>query len=504
MNLMELKKLKSGTDIRGVACDGVAGQPVELTDNVVNLIVRAFATWLMKKGFPDQTIVAVGHDCRISGPRIHNAVIAALNKSGMTVYDCGLCTTPAMFMTTVLTGCDAAISITASHHPFNRNGLKFFTRDGGLDGKDISEIISYAENETLYKVATFGKIKPLAFLDTYATYLRRMITDALGVGKYDKPLEGLHFVVDAGNGAGGFYATDVLEPLGADISGSINLEPDGMFPNHIPNPENQYAMECACKATLAAKADLGIIFDTDVDRAGAVGPDGTEINRNRLVALASVLALEDCEGGTIVTDSVTSSGLKTFIEKDLGGHHYRYRRGYKNVIDEAIRLTAEGTVCPLAIETSGHAAFRSNYFLDDGAYLITRIVIKMAQLKKEGKSINDLTATLKEPVDRAEIRLDITAEDFKALGQSVITALEDYSSKKDGWRIADDNREGIRVYCDEGDGWFLLRLSVHDPVMPLNIESDSQGGCKKIAAGLAEFFKNIDGVDLSPLTDYLK
>ena len=80
--IMELKKLKSGTDIRGVACDGVVGQPIELTDNVINLIVRAFATWLMKKGFPDQTVVAVGHDCRISGPRIHNAVIAALNKSG--------------------------------------------------------------------------------------------------------------------------------------------------------------------------------------------------------------------------------------------------------------------------------------------------------------------------------------------------------------------------------------------------------------------------------------
>ena len=501
---MELKKLKSGTDIRGVACEGVVGQPIELTNNVIDLIVRAFATWLMKKGFPDQTIVAVGHDCRISGPRIHNAVIAALNKSGMTVYDCGLCTTPAMFMTTVLTGCDAAISITASHHPFNRNGLKFFTRNGGLDGKDISEIISYAENETLYKVSTYGKIKPLAFLDTYAAYLRKMIADSLGVSEEDKPLKDLHLVVDAGNGAGGFYATDVLEPLGADISGSINLEPNGMFPNHIPNPENEYAMECACKATLDAKADLGIIFDTDVDRAGAVGPDGTEINRNRLVALASVLALEDCEGGTIVTDSVTSSGLKTFIEQDLGGHHYRYRRGYKNVIDEAIRLTDEGTVCPLAIETSGHAAFRNNYFLDDGAYLITRIVIKMAQLKKEGKSINDLTATLKEPVDRAEIRLDITEEDFKSLGQSVIADLEKHSGEKDGWHIADDNREGIRVYCDEGDGWFLLRLSVHDPVMPLNIESDSEGGCKKIAQGLAEFFEKIEGVDLTPLTDYLK
>ena len=499
---MKLKELKSGTDIRGIAVETEGGAPVQLTDEAVIRIVRAFATWLMKKGYPDQTVVAVGHDCRISGERIHNAAIAALNKSGMTVYDCGLCTTPAMFMTTVLLGCEAAISITASHHPFDRNGLKFFTREGGLESEDISEILEIAENGYLYSVPIFGKIKPYNFLDTYAAYLRKMITDSLGSEPNAKPLKGLKFAVDAGNGAGGFYATDVLEPLGADISGSINLEPDGMFPNHIPNPENAYAMECAGNATLSSGADLGIIFDTDVDRAGAVGADGTEINRNRLVALASVLALEDCPGGTIVTDSVTSSGLKEFINNNLGGVHYRYRRGYKNVIDEAIRLTAEGQVCPLAIETSGHAAFRNNYFLDDGAYLITRIIIKMAELKSQGKTITDLISDLKEPLDKCEIRINITEADFKAKGNEVIAMLERYSNAKSGWAIADDNREGIRVTCSEGNGWFLLRLSVHDPVMPLNIESDSEGGCKIIAKSLLEFFGSIDGLDISPLENY--
>ncbi len=499
---MELKKLKSGTDIRGIAVETENGAPVQLTDEAVIRIVRAFATWLMHKGYPDQTVVAVGHDCRISGERIHNAAITALNKSGMTVYDCGLCTTPAMFMTTVLLGCEAAISITASHHPFDRNGLKFFTREGGLESKDISDILEIAETGYLYSVPVFGKIKPFDFLETYAAYLRKMITDALGAKPNEKVLSGLKFAVDAGNGAGGFYATDVLEPLGADISGSINLEPNGMFPNHIPNPEDAYAMECASKATLASGADLGIIFDTDVDRAGAVGADGTEINRNRLVALASVLALEDCKGGTIVTDSVTSSGLKEFINGKLGGIHYRYRRGYKNVIDEAIRLTNGGQICPLAIETSGHAAFRSNFFLDDGAYLITRIIIKMAQLKGEGKSVTDLIAELKEPLDKCEIRINITEPDFKAKGSSVIAALEAYSATKSGWQIADDNREGIRVSCDNGNGWFLLRLSVHDPVMPLNIESNSEGGCNPIAKALLEFFHCIDGLDISPLEDF--
>ena len=496
---MDLKALKSGTDIRGVALEGKPGQAVELTDEVIFTLGRAFATWLYRKGCPNQTTVAVGRDCRLSGERIRDALIKALTRSGMRVLDCGQCTTPAMFMTTVLKDCDAAVSITASHHPFERNGLKFFTRDGGLDGKDLSEIIAIAQEGGFYSVSTYGKIVPCPFLAEYAAYLRRMIVDTLGVTEKEKPLAGLHFVVDPGNGMGGFYATDVLEPLGADISGSINLEPDGRFPNHVPNPENMEAMACACRATLDAKADLGILFDTDVDRAGAVGADGTEINRNRLVALASLLALEDEPGGTIVTDSVTSDGLKVFIERELGGIHYRYRRGYKNVIDEAIRLTSEGQVCPLAIETSGHAAFRTNSFLDDGAYLITRLVIKAAQLRREGKRLEDGIAALREPVERVELRLNITEKDFRPVGQRVIAELERFAQAKEGWRVADDNREGIRVSCQEGDGWFLLRLSVHDPVMPLNLESDTAGGAEKMLAGLREFFAGQAGLDLSPL-----
>ena len=126
----------------------------------------------------------------------------------------------------------------------------------------------------------------------------------------------------------------------------------------------------------------------------------------------------------------------------------------------------------------------------------------MAQLKSEGKNITDLISDLREPVDKCEIRINITVDDFKAKGTEVINALEKFSAEKSGWHIADDNREGIRVNCDDGNGWFLLRLSVHDPVIPLNIESDSAGGCKIIANNLLEFFSRTDGLDLSPLKTY--
>ena len=111
----------------------------------------------------------------------------------------------------------------------------------------------------------------------------------------------------------------IRDSLGADISGSQFLDPDGRFPNHIPNPENEEAMASVSAAVVRAGADLGVIFDTDVDRAGCVDAQGREINRNRLVALAAVIALEDHPGGTIVTDSITSTGLKTLSSRSWAG-----------------------------------------------------------------------------------------------------------------------------------------------------------------------------------------
>ena len=313
------KQFKSGTDIRGVASEGVAGQKINLTDEVVEKISAGFVLWLSKKANKpaDQLIISVGHDSRISASRIQAAVNRALEPAGVTVYDCGLASTPSMFMTTVDLKCDGAVQITASHHPFNRNGLKFFTPDGGLESDDITALLALAEKGDKPENVPGGSVKPVAYMRDYAKHLREIICKGVNAADYDHPLKGFHIVVDAGNGAGGFYASDVLEPLGADVAGSQFLDPDGMFPNHIPNPENEEAMASICEAVKEQKADLGVIFDTDVDRGGAVDHQGEEINRNRLVAVASAIALEGNEGGTIVTDSITSSGLKSYIEETL-------------------------------------------------------------------------------------------------------------------------------------------------------------------------------------------
>jgi phosphomannomutase len=402
-----------------------------------------------------------------------------------------------MFMTTVDLNCDGAVEITASHHPFNRNGLKFFTRDGGLEAKDIIDILQFAQDNGEIEKSDNGSIENVDYMSQYCENLCNIIKKEVNAENYDKPLEGFKIVVDAGNGVGGFYADKVLQVLGADTTGSRYLDPDGMFPNHIPNPEDATAMKSICDAVKENNADLGVIFDTDVDRGGAVDSKGNEINRNRLVALASVIALEGNEGGTIVTDSITSSGLKEFIETTLGGQHYRFKRGYKNVIDKGLELNAQGINCPLAIETSGHAAMRENYFLDDGAYLCTKIIIKMAQMKKQGKELDSVLASLKEPVESKEYRFNIIEKDFRACGKKIIADLEEYAKNQEGWILADDSREGVRVSFgkNDGDGWFLLRLSVHDLNMPLNIESDTLGGVEIIYNKFKEFLKTTKGLE---------
>ncbi|WP_031292711.1 phosphomannomutase/phosphoglucomutase [Leptolyngbya sp. Heron Island J] len=498
------KKLQNGSDIRGVAIDGVPNEPVNLTPEIAQRLGQAFTTWLATKFSKPTTELqlAVGRDSRISGPKLMKSVLHGIADLGAQVYDFGMASTPAMFMSTVTPGfdCDGAIMMTASHLPFNRNGLKFFTPQGGLGKSDIAEILTLAEQNNFIPAASAGAIADRDFISVYADQLVQKIRiDVNHPDHPDQPLQGLKIIVDAGNGAGGFYASKVLEPLGADTTGSQFLDPDGMFPNHIPNPENGAAMASICQAVLAHNADFGIIFDTDVDRAAAVDHQGQELNRNRLIALITAIVLQEHPGSTIVTDSITSDGLTRFIEQELHGNHHRFKRGYKNVISEAVRLNQIGEDSWLAIETSGHGAMRENYFLDDGAYLISKLLIELARAKQAGRSLTDLISTLKEPKESREIRLTIQANEFKSYGEKVIENLTAFVAEQSDWSLVPNNYEGVRVACSSPteDGWFLLRLSLHDPVLPLNVESNVEHGVAKILERLRTFFNNADDLDLS-------
>ena len=498
--MTEFAKLQNGSDIRGVALPLAAQEPVNLTEEAVEQIARAFAVWLAQRtGRPAAELtIAVGRDSRLSGPSLQRAVLTGLTAMGATAADCGMASTPAMFMATVLPGCgfDGAVMITASHLPQNRNGLKFFTAAGGLESAEIRELLRRAE-EGPQAARLRGRLTAFDILTPYTELLRQRIIAETGGG--ERPLTGLKIAVDAGNGAGGFFATRVLAPLGADISASVFLEPDGSFPNHIPNPENKEAMESLRRAVLAGGCDLGLIFDTDVDRAGAMEADGTPLDRNRLIALAAAIAAEQAPGSTIVTDSVTSDQLTEFIEKKLGCRHHRFKRGYKNVINEAIRLNEAGETCLLAMETSGHGALKENYFLDDGAYLATKIVIRYAQLRRQGRTLADLLEGMREPLEARELRFRLLSEDCKAAGAAVLEALARYAAGQPGWSAAPENYEGLRYAVPAQKGWFLLRMSLHDPLMPLNIESDCPGGVDAILRELTPFLRGQAALDTAAL-----
>ncbi|KAG2439969.1 hypothetical protein HXX76_004088 [Chlamydomonas incerta] len=583
----KFKRLQNGSDIRGIALEGVPNEPVTLSAGAVFFIGVAFARWLRSKGHAAPK-VSVGRDPRLSGPLLESTFAAGLIHGGAAaVHLFGLATTPAMFYSIVLSGgassgpaspaffstansvasaakrasplnpdaagsppagsggtntmlppppvppaselaaqpYTGAVMLTASHLPYNANGLKFFVAAGGLDKPDIAELLQSAAaaaaeagvnigdpvSEQSHLVAVALSLDPsrlarLPFLPTYSASLRDLIKRGVNSpANYHFPLLGCHVVVDAGNGSGGFFAEQVLAPLGADTSGSVFLNPDGTFPNHPPNPEHPAAMASGAAAVKASGAELGIVFDTDVDRSAIVDAAGREINSNRFIALMSAVVLRQHPGTTIVTDSVTSNGLTDFIGA-LGGKHMRYKRGYKNVIGAGMRLNAAGEDCALMMETSGHGALRENFFLDDGAYLAVKAIIEHVRRKQEGAAggLAELLAGLAEPAESREWRVRIQHSDFKAVGGRVLSAFHEWVTAAPGegeggvpaapgsWSLESVNHEGWRVNIDEGEGrrgWLLLRQSLHDPLLVLNVESELPGGAEAAAARVAVWLK---------------
>ncbi|HFI0272980.1 TPA: phosphomannomutase/phosphoglucomutase [Streptococcus suis] len=494
--------LQNGSDIRGIAI-ATDEYAVKLTPQATKEIVRGLIHWLTqnqelstlyKEG---KLTIGIGRDSRLSGPDLADAFIEEAVGLGVQVIDFGMATTPALFMSTQYPqfACHAGVMITASHLPYYFNGLKIFSQNGGAEHEDIDYILSHTE---AFPALSLGSLTHADLITPYAQDLVDKIRTACD--GQDKPLTGLNIIVDAGNGAGGFFAEKVLAELGADTTGSQFLEPNGTFPNHVPNPDNKEAMESIRQAVLKQGADLGIIFDTDVDRAALVTKSGQILNRNNLIAVLAQITLFEHPGTSIVTNSPTSEHLKDFIES-LGGKQIRYISGYRNVINRAIAANQAGVDCQLAIETSGHAAFKENYFLDDGTYVAAKILMLLPQLQKDGKSLDDLIAQLKQPLETQEVRFKLEVEDYRALGEQVIADLQATSIA--GFIFNPENEEGVRFDVTDpyGDGWFLLRMSLHEPLLVLQIENDQAGYMPSILKRLSEFLDGYPAVNQTKLKE---
>ena len=505
---MRITDLQNGSDIRGIAI-ATSEYPITLTPEVAQAVGRGLVNWLVAEKQlgaqleQEKLTIAVGQDSRLSGDALKAALIAGITSQGAHVIDTALSTTPAMFKATQFSDfdCDAAVMLTASHLPYYFNGIKIFSREGGAEHEDIHYVLTHTDKNAQ---TSSGRVSQKDLLTPYAQDLVNQIIKGTGLAE-PQPLIGYHIIVDAGNGAGGYFAEKVLAVLGADTSGSQFLEPDGQFPNHIPNPDNPEAMASIRQAVLTHQADLGVIFDTDVDRSAVVDQFGNTLNRNNLIAVLAKIVLDQTPDATIVTNSPTSTHLKQFITQ-LGGKQVRYLCGYRNVINKAIQLNQAGIDTPLAIETSGHAAFRENDFLDDGAYVIAKILMLLPQLKADNRQLSDLISDLQQPLETQEVRFKIKLADYRPYGEQVIADLGAFVTATADFDTDTDNEEGLRVNLtgDYGQGWFLLRMSLHEPLLVLQVENDVLGKNQQLFEKLATFFDHYQPLDKSALASLLK
>lgn len=426
--------------------------------------------------------------------------------------------------------------------PTDRNGFKFFTSNGGLIKRDIDILAdsactiarSWFDLGIIPHTSGYGAVYCSDFVDYMPIYkdsLRNAIHREVQGGAASSgklPLEGLRIVLNAGNGAGYFF-NQVLEECGADVSNSIHLVPDGTFPKRtgVPNPEYKPMMDETIEACQKHNADIGIMLDTDADRCGFVVPlksdDGSTartykaLNRNRLIALLGVIFSSTSPGCTFVTDSVTSEGLSTFLTDHLGINHVRYLKGYANVIGKAKELTESGqALAEVAIETSGHCAMRENGYLDDGTYTAVKVIGLLAGIMKnvnDGEkgdvSLFNLISNLEEMEEVNEFRLEVldgsihtTREIFNTLQQ----LLQVECSERVDWELDKENLEGIRIRIG-GNGFFMLRMSLHDPLLSLLVEcKDRQTVQQLVLNPILEVIRgnmNVDDLNTEVLVQYL-
>jgi phosphomannomutase len=450
--------------------------------------------------------------------------------------------------------CNGGVMVTASHLPSDRNGFKFFTLNGGFTKVQIQRLLSLARDhvQVWYDL---GILPPTSgpgavfcsewvnFMPRYQENLERALMKQVHSGadttttassssmeddrdRRIQTLSGLKIVLNAGHGSGGFFQK-VLSDLGADVSASIHIVPDGEFPaGYVPNPEDKVMVQDTIQACEAANADIGVLLDTDADRCGFVVPrtvrdDGTcadyePLNRNRLIALLGVVFSTASPGCAIVTDSCTSNGLSTFLTQDLGLIHVRYLKGYANVISKARELTEETIVnAEVAIETSGHCAMRENDYLDDGTYTACKVIGLLAKEKcKKGRSLLELIQNLQEMQELVEIRMKVDGslesmrEMFDIAALQIELECEPPNTKgkanssssprtgpTSGWTVDRENLEGIRVSTGDG-GYFMLRRSLHDPVMILEVESTSKEAARSsVVEPLLRLFAAQDNIE---------
>jgi phosphomannomutase len=449
------------TSLREYDIRGVVGRTLGEADAYA--IGRGFGTLVRRAG---GKAVAVGYDGRESSPVLEAALVRGLNEAGANAVRIGLGPTPMLYYAAAELDVDGGIEITGSHNPPDYNGFKMVLGGRPFFGADIQALGRMAAAGDW--ASGTGDARGEDVADRYVDRLLRGFDGAA-----------LRIAWDAGNGAAG----PVIEKLTARLPGEHHLlytDVDSRFPNHHPDPTEEANLRDLKRLVAEKGLDLGIAFDGDGDRIGAVDGQGRVVWGDQLLAILAEPVLRDCPGATIIADVKASQALYDRIA-ELGGAPLMWKTGHS-----LIKSKMKETGAPLAGEMSGHIFFAHEYYgFDDALYAAVRLIRAVTRL---GKSLTELRSEMPDMVNTPEMRFQVDEERKFAIVGEVLDRLADAG--------ADVNRtDGARVNTD--DGWWLLRASNTQDVLVARAEAKDEAGLRRLVAQIDEQLA-LSGVERGP------
>ncbi|SNR87060.1 MULTISPECIES: phosphoglucomutase/phosphomannomutase PgmG [unclassified Azospirillum] len=440
------------TVLREYDIRGIIGKTVNADD--ARAIGRGFGTQVVRQG---GTKVAIGYDGRHSSPELEQAVVEGLKSTGLHVVRIGLGPTPMLYFTVRHLKLDAGLMITGSHNPPDYNGFKMMMGKAPVYGAQIQEI------GTIAAAGDFATGEGSEeTIDIQDAYVERLLQDYDGV-------RDLNVVWDNGNGAAG----EILRRLVAKLPGKHTLlfdEIDGDFPNHHPDPTIPENLEDIIHKVKELGADLGIAFDGDADRIGAVDEKGRIVWGDQLVAIYAKDVLRSHPGATIIADVKASQTLFDQIAK-CGGTPLMWKTGHS-----LLKAKMAETNSPLAGEMSGHIFFADKYYgYDDAPYCGVRLI---GQVSREG-TLSALRDELPEVLNTPEVRFQVSEERKFASVEEIKNRVK-AAAAASGDEVNDI--DGVRVKTK--DGWWLLRASNTQDVLVARAEAYSAEGLTRLTSAI--------------------
>ncbi|MFN8813513.1 MAG: phosphomannomutase/phosphoglucomutase [Acidobacteriota bacterium] len=432
-------------DIRGIADRDLLSEDIEQ-------LGRAVGTYLRRRC---GRRINLGRDCRLSGQRLHDALLAGLMEAGCEVTDIGVVPTPLLYYSVYKFGADGGIMITGSHNPSDYNGFKMMAGKAAVYGQDIQDIQALTQSGDFT-----GGEGSVVERDVITPY----VEEIAGMFAFSRRVK---VVFDAGNGTAGPTLKRLLERLNVEAV-EMFFEMDGRFPNHHPDPTVEENLEMLKRAVAAEGAEMGIAFDGDSDRIGAIDEKGEVVWGDQLMLIYAREILKRKPGSTFIGEVKCSRLMYEEIEK-LGGKAIMYKTGHSLIKTKMKQEHAE-----LAGEMSGHIFFADRYYgYDDALYAACRLIEIVAD---SGAALSRQLAGMPKLVNTPEIRVDWPDETKFA----VVERVKEHFRATHGVNDVD----GVRVSFEKG--WGLMRASNTQPVLVMRFEAETPEQLAEYRAAMEE------------------